>query len=100
MQLKCKSRLKLIAQNAQTIDRKNRTMLSFVCRTECNIKEVYALNASILIDKIVEKGLNVHEALIICGKIADQENLTIGDVVEIKKMLGLSNLEAIEIFLS
>lgn len=56
------------------------------------------MDANRLIDKIIEKGLNVSDALFICNKIADQESLTIGDVIQIKNMLNLTNLEAIEVF--
>lgn len=98
MQTKSKSRLKIRAYLRDTIDRKIGMMLSCIRCMERNWKEVFALDANRLIDKIVEKGLNVTDALFICNKIADQENLTIGDAMKIKEMLSLTNLEAIEVF--
>lgn len=64
------------------------------------MKEVCALNANMLLDKIVEKGLSVSEALEICERIYDPDKITIGNAIWIKNKLGLSNLEAVEIFLS
>lgn len=58
------------------------------------------MDANKLIDVIVEKGLGVGEALEICEKIYEPNKVTIGDAIWIKKKLGLSNIEATEIFLS
>lgn len=58
------------------------------------------MDANIILDKIVEKGLNINETLEICEKLCEPDKVTLGDVARIKKILGLSNPEAIDIFLS
>lgn len=57
------------------------------------------MDANKLLDAIVDRGLGVGEALEICEKIYDPDKVTISDAIWIKKALGLSNKEAIEIFL-
>lgn len=66
------------------------------------------MNANMLLDKIVEKGVNgfiedglsVKEILDLCGNVCDPDNVTIGDAMRIKEVLGLTNDEASKIFLS
>lgn len=58
------------------------------------------MDANMLINKIVENGLGVSEAMAICEKLYDPNGVTVKDAIWIKKRLGLSDLEAIEIFLS
>lgn len=65
------------------------------------------MNANMLLDKIVEKGINgfiedglsVREILDICGNVCDPKSITIGDAMRIKDVLGLTNDEAAKIFL-
>ena len=76
-------------------------MLSFNCCVSCNRNEVCALNANKLLLKILEAGLSVHIAIELCGLITNPEKqLTIGDALLLKELLNLTNLEAIDIFLS
>lgn len=82
------------------IDRKIGMVLSFRCCMKRNQKEVCALDANKLIFKIFEKSLNVDTAAALYKKIADNGTITIGDAMILKELLGLSNLEAIDIFLS
>lgn len=82
------------------IDRKIGMVLSFRCCMKRNQKEVCALDANKLIFKIFEKSLNVDTAASLYKKIADNGTITIGDAMILKELLGLSNLEAIDIFLS
>lgn len=65
-----------------------------------NTKEVLALDAKRILDKIIEKELNIKEVLTVCECICEPENITIGDVMWVKKILSLTDNEAIEIFLS
>lgn len=58
------------------------------------------MNTNVLLNKIVEKGLDVGEALEVCAKFYEPNKVTIGDAIWIKNKLGLSNYEAVEIFLS
>lgn len=66
------------------------------------------MNANMLLDKIVEKGvsgfindgLSVKEILDLCGNVCDPKNVTIGEAMRIKEILGLSNDEAVQIFFS
>lgn len=58
------------------------------------------MNANILASKIIEKNLPINEALEIVSMICGQKSMTIADVIWIKNVLMLTNLEAIEIFLS
>lgn len=57
------------------------------------------MNAKLLLDKLVENGVSLTETLEVCAKIYEPDKVTIGDAIWIKKKLGLSDLEAIEIFL-
>lgn len=100
MQTKCKSRLKILHITQSSIDRKIKTVVSFLIYCmRCDKKEVNALDAKLLLDKLVERGLNLSETLEICERIYEPDKVTIGDAIWIKKKLGLSDLEAIEIFL-
>lgn len=76
-----------------------RCYLLFVALYAKIIKGVCALDANLLLDKIVEKGVGINETLAICNKI-DDNNITIGDALWIKKVLGLTNKEAVKILLS
>lgn len=58
------------------------------------------MNANLLFDKILEKNLPINETLKILDKICDPTKLTIEDALWIKSILMLTNLEAIDIFLS
>lgn len=58
------------------------------------------MDANKLIFKIFEKSLHVDTAAELYKKIADNGTITIGDAMILKELLGLSNLEAIDIFLS
>lgn len=58
------------------------------------------MDANKLIFKIFEKSLNVDTAAALYKKIIDNGTITIGDAMILKELLGLSNLEAIDIFLS
>ena len=59
-----------------------------------------ALDANKLIFKIIEKNVNVKTAEVLHNKIYQNEEITICDAIIMKKLLGLSNDEAIDIFLS
>ena len=65
-----------------------------------NKKEVCALDANKLLIKILEAGFSIHIAMEICNLIGDPGKLTIGDAMLLKEFLNLTNLEAIDIFLS
>lgn len=58
------------------------------------------MDANKLILKIFEKGLNVDMATELYVKICCNDQLTIGDAIKLKELLDLTNLEAIDIFLS
>lgn len=58
------------------------------------------MDANKLILKIFEKGLNVDMATELYINICCNEQLTIGDAIKLKEFLDLTNLEAIDIFLS
>lgn len=58
------------------------------------------MNANKLLDKIIAKGLSVTCTLELCEMICGPENLTIGEAMMLKELLNLTNLEAVEIFLS
>lgn len=58
------------------------------------------MNANLLLDKIIEKNLNINEVLEICEKLCAPDNITIGDAIRIKGVLELSDSEAIDIFLT
>lgn len=82
------------------IDRKIGMVLSFRCCMKRNQKEVYALDANKIIFKIFEKSLHVDTAAELYKKISRNEEITIGDVLKLKELLNLTNVEAIDIFLS
>lgn len=82
------------------IDRKIGMVLSFRCCMKRNQKEVYALDANKIIFKIFEKGLHVDTAAELYKKISRNEEITIGDALKLKELLNLTNVEAIDIFLS
>ena len=82
------------------IDRKIGMVLSFTCCTKRNRNEVFALDASRLIFKIFEKSLNVDTAAEIYRQISSGSELTIGDAMQLKELLNLTDREAIDIFLS
>ena len=90
------------------IDRKIIMMLSFICRMIRNRNEVFALDATRLTIKILEKGLRSNteanlrgvEVYSLCNKIYNRKDLTIGDAIKLKEALNLTDSEAIEIFLS
>lgn len=66
------------------------------------------MNANKLKAKIVEKGLNVARTAELIGmskttlyrKINGIDRMTISDAVQLKEVLNLTNLEALDIFLS
>lgn len=82
------------------IDRKIGMVLSFTCCMERNRNEVCALDANKLIFKIFEKSLNIDTAAEIYRQVSCDKELTINDVMKLKDLLGLTDLEAIDIFLS
>ena len=82
------------------IDRKIGMVLSFTCRMKRNRNEVFALDANKLIFKIFEKSLNIDTAAAIYKQISNGGELTIGDVMMLKGLLNLTDMEAIDIFLS
>lgn len=58
------------------------------------------MDANKLILKIFEKSLNVDTATEIYRQICNGGTFTIGDALRLKELLDLSNIEAIDIFLS
>lgn len=82
------------------VDRKIGMVLSFTCCTKRNRNEVLALDANKLVFKIFEKSLNIDTAAAIYKRISNGGELTIGDVIQLKTLLDLTDLEAIDIFLS
>lgn len=82
------------------IDRKIEMVLSFTCCIERNRNEVLALDANKLIFKIFEKSLRVDTAAEIYKQISNGRELTIKDVMRLKELLDLTDVEAIDIFLS
>lgn len=66
------------------------------------------MNANKLKAKMVEKGLNVARTAELIGmskttlyrKINGTDRMTISDAVQLKEVLNLTNLEALDIFLS
>lgn len=58
------------------------------------------MNANKLWIKIIEAGITVGVALEIYELLCNPEKLTIGDALLLKELLNLTNLEAIDIFLS
>ena len=82
------------------IDRKIGMVLSFTCCMKRNRNEVLALDANKLIFKIFEKSLNVDTAATIYRQISGGRELTIGDAMQLKELLNLTDVEAIDIFLS
>lgn len=65
-----------------------------------NRNEVLALDANKLIFKIFEKSLNVDTAAAIYRQISGSRELTIRDAMQLKELLNLTDVEAIDIFLS
>lgn len=65
-----------------------------------NRNEVLALDANKLIFKIFEKSLNVDTAAAIYRQISGGRELTIRDAMQLKELLNLTDVEAIDIFLS
>lgn len=57
------------------------------------------MDANKLIVKIFEKSLSVDMAIELC-KASCGGQMTIGDAIRLKELLDLTNLEAIDIFLS
>lgn len=101
MQTKSKPRLDIShLMHEKHIDRKIGMVLSFICCMKRNQKEVCALDANKLIFKIFEKSLNIDTAAALYKKISDGNAITIGDAMMLKELLNLTNLEAIDIFLS
>ena len=68
------------------IDRKNEPVISCICCISCNQKGEIALRANIIKD-IIETGLG------------DINQLTIGEVLMLKIIFGLTNSEATDVFL-
>lgn len=58
------------------------------------------MDANKLIFKIFEKSLNVDTAAAIYRQISGGRELTIGDAMQLKELLNLTDVEAIDIFLS
>lgn len=58
------------------------------------------MDANKMIFKIFEKSLNVDTAAEIYRQISCGKELTIGDVLKLKEFLNLTDVEAIDIFLS
>lgn len=82
------------------IDRKIGMVLSFTCRMKRNRNEVFALDANKLIFKIFEKSLNIDTAAEIYRQISNGGEMTISDAIRLKELLNLTDMEAIDIFLS
>jgi hypothetical protein len=61
---------------------------------------VYALDANKLIFKIFEKSLHVDTAAELYKKVSRDEAITISEALKLKELLNLTDLEAIDIFLS
>ena len=101
MQTECKSRLELLRiMHKKPIDRKIGMVLSFTCRMKRNRNEVFALDANKLIFKIFEKSLNIDTAAEIYRQISNGGEMTISDAIRLKELLDLTDVEAIDIFLS
>lgn len=58
------------------------------------------MNANKLWIKIIEARITIGVALEIYELLCNPEKLTIGDALLLKELLNLTNLEAIDIFLS
>ncbi len=66
------------------------------------------MNANKLKGKIAERGLNVSKTAELAGinksslyrKLNGGERLTVADAIKLKEVLGLTNLEALDIFLN
>lgn len=58
------------------------------------------MDANKLLIKIIETGLSIHIALELRELLTNPGKLTIGDAMLLKELLNLTNLEAIDIFLS
>ena len=65
------------------------------------------MNKGLLVDKILEKGIDLSKLAILLGidkmtlyrKISNRESFTIREAEILKDILDLTNLEALEIFL-
>ena len=57
------------------------------------------MDANKLLIKILDQGLKAMIALDLYNKIRDGE-VTLDDIIRLKELLGLTDLEAIDIFLS
>lgn len=90
------------------IDRKIIMVLSFRCCMKRNRNEVDALDANKLIRTIFEKKFTIEtlsevsgiEKITLCKKLCGHEEVTIGDSIILKEILGLTNIEAVDLFLS
>lgn len=88
------------------IDRKIKPVLLYCC-TIRNRNGVIALNANVLVEKIVENGYTICDISNLLGvhketldkKLNDVYEFTIGETYTLKAILGLSDTEAIYIFL-
>ena len=58
------------------------------------------MDANKLLIKIIETGLSINISLELCELLTNPCKLTIGDAMLLKELLNLTNLEAIDIFLS
>ena len=58
------------------------------------------MDANKLLDKILEQELSLASTVELCEKICGPGVLTIGDALWLKDLLGLTNQEAVEIFLT
>lgn len=83
-------------------------VLSFMCCMKRNESEVCALDANKLHKKIFEKELSISAVANLSGidisvlreTIFGTEAMTIGDAMRLKEILAMTNMEAIDIFLS
>ena len=88
------------------IDRKIKLVLLYCC-TIRNRNGVIALNANVLVEKIIENGYTIRDISNLLGvskddlawKLNDVAEFTIGETYTLKSMLSLSDSEAINIFL-
>ena len=87
------------------IDRKNKQVLLYCCMIR-NRNGVIALDANVLVVKIIENGYTIQDVSNLLGvsknvltkKINNVNTLTIGEARLLKYALDLSNTEAISIF--
>lgn len=93
MQIKCKCAQK-------RVDRNFVVMLSFICCVKRNLEGVCALDANKLMLKIFEKGDSVDSAIELFKVFCDCGQLSIADAIRLKEYLNLTDMEAIDIFLT